>query len=292
MNGTLSGGRCLVTGGAGFIGHHLTQRLLADGCKSIVMDAKGGENLLKMEGSKLSRLIKECDTVFHLAAHPDVRLADPRAYEGDVLATLQLLEAARGGDTTLAYTSSSTVYGNASSLPTPESYPLVPISLYGASKMACEGLISAYCHTYGLNSVIYRLANIVGPGCHGVIPEFYQRLRRNPHVLEVLGDGTQLKSYCYVSDCVEALLVGLGSGGIYNVGSEDAISVKKVADIISEEMGVSPSYRFKGDKGEGWPGDVRRSWMSIDKLKGLGWTPKHDSEGAVRQTVRALMDKD
>jgi UDP-glucose 4-epimerase len=155
--------------------------------------------------------------------------------------------------------------------------------------MACEGLIGAYCHLYGLKAIIYRLANIVGPRCHGVIPELCQRLRKNPAVLEVLGDGTQLKSYCHVSDCVEALLLGLESG-IYNVGSEDAISVKKVADIINEEMGIHPAYHFMDNKGgRGWPGDVKRSWLSIGQLKQRGWKPRHNSEEAVRRTIKELL---
>jgi UDP-glucose 4-epimerase len=206
----------------------------------------------------------------------------------------------------MAFTSTSTVYGEAHLLPTPEDYaPLLPISLYGASKLACESLISAWCHTFRMNAIIYRFANCVGPrGTHGVIIDFINKLKANPRELEILGDGTQRKSYLYITDCVEAMIYALehtsfdiatqrGGVEVYNIGSEDHIDVKSIADIVTSSMGLRDvKYTFTGgvNGGRGWLGDVKFMFLSIDKLRSLGWKPKYNSSESIRLAVQALLE--
>ena len=196
---------------------------------------------------------------------------------------------------TLIFTSTSTVYGEPTKIPTPEDYaPLKPISTYGASKLACEALISAYAYTYGFKAIIYRLANIVGPRSkHGVIYDFIQKLNKNPKELEIRGDGTQNKSYLYISDCIEAMLLGLEKTTeqveIYNVGSENQVDVKTIAQIIIEEMGLkNVKLTFTGgvDGGRGWKGDVKNMLLDIDKIKALGWKPKLNSKQAIKKATQ------
>ncbi|MEM2205076.1 MAG: GDP-mannose 4,6-dehydratase, partial [Candidatus Hadarchaeales archaeon] len=215
----------------------------------------------------------------------------------NVLATFNLLEAMRAcGVKRIAFSSSSTVYGEARTLPTPEDYgPLLPISLYGASKLAAEGLISAYCHTFGFRAWIFRFANIVGPRqTHGVILDFIQKLRKNPEELEILGDGNQNKSYLWVEDCVEAMLLAVERStenpAIFNLGNTDRTTVRRVAEIVCEEMGLQPRFRFTGGR-RGWVGDVPEMLLDIAKICSLGWRPRYSSEEAVRRTVRVLLGR-
>ncbi len=245
------------------------------------------------------------DVVFHFAANPEVRVSvtSPRVhFEENVLATFNVLEACRRhGVPYLVFASSSTVYGEARVIPTPEDYhPLEPISVYGACKLACENLIISYSKLYGIKSLILRYANIIGPRSnHGVIIDFIKKLKSNPQKLEILGDGTQQKSYLYVSDCVDATLHllktfidGDKDYDVYNVGSEDWITVREIADIIVEEMGLeNVEYVFKPatPDGRGWPGDVKLMLLDISKLKATGWKPKYGSKEAVRKTVKQLL---
>jgi len=265
MSGALSGGH-LVTGGAGFIGSHLVDELMLRGLNVTVLDNLSNgrrENIDKwfenedfafvkgdlLDMRVLAEAVQGCETVCHLAANPEVRsgTAHPEAhYEQNVKATFNLLEAIRkaGVVEKLLFTSTSTVYGEAARIPTPEDYaPLKPISIYGSSKLACEALATGYAYTYGFKAVICRLANIVGPrSTHGVIYDFVQKLRRNPKELEVLGDGTQTKSYLFVDDCIEGICVALEGSqeqvDIFNVGSEDQIDVKTIANAVIEEVGL------------------------------------------------------
>ena len=318
MNSQL--GRVFITGGAGFIGSHLVDKLCQNHVDVVVFDNLSTgrmENLKKwlnvpnfkfVLGDLLSlenvwKTLDGCETVFHLAANPEVRVSseNPKAhYEQNVLATFNLLEAIRkvGSVKTLAFASTSTVYGDALEIPTPEEYaPLKPISVYGASKLASEALITSYAYTYGFKAVIYRLANIVGLRAqHGVICDFIRKLGENPEKLEILGDGTQTKSYLHVEDCINAILLGTNLSHekveIFNVGSEDQITVKEIADIVCEKMGLSNvQYIFTGgvDGGRGWKGDVKFMLLNINKLKKLGWKPKLNSRQAVEKAVEEIL---
>lgn len=310
----------LVIGGAGFIGSHLVDALMTFRANLCALDNLSSgklSNIKKWLGTNnfmfihddlfgsinLTKALKNCNVVFHLAANPEVRVGSVSPdihYQQNVATTFNLLEAVRGTGNvkTLVFTSSSTVYGEATKNPTPEDYaPLEPISIYGASKLACEALITAYAHTYGFKAVIYRLANIVGPrNQHGVIHDFIKKLKKNPKELEILGDGTQSKSYLHVNDCIEAMLLGLEKSHkqieVFNVGSEDQIDVKTIAEIVVKEMGFKDvKFKLTGgvDGGRGWKGDVKNMLLDIGMLKALGWRPKLDSAEAVKQTTKHLI---
>ena len=307
--------KILVTGGAGFIGSHLIDALLERGDEVICFDnfSSGRREFIEhnlgqmelVEGDLLNRsdigkAIKGCDAVFHLAANPDVRSGAGNTkthFDNNIVATYNLLEEMReNGVTKIAFTSSSTVYGEASVIPTPENYgPLIPISIYGASKLASEALIASYCHTFDMDAIIYRFANVVGPrSTHGVIYDFINKLKANPEQLEILGDGTQKKSYLYIDDCIDAMLFGFDrmkeKVEIYNIGSEDWTDVRTIADIVSSEMGLRPEYKFTGGlDGRGWKGDVKFMRLDISKLKERGWNPRHTSNDAIRMTARWLI---
>ncbi len=307
--------RVLVTGGAGFIGSHLIDALLEEGFDVVCFDnfSSGKKEFIEhnldkielIEGDLLNRedikeALRGCEIVFHLAANPDVRVGVVNTkvhFDNNILATYNLLEEMKGaGVKEIVFTSSSTVYGDAEKIPTPENYaPLIPISLYGASKLAAEALICSYCHTFDMEAIIYRFANVVGPrSTHGVIYDFIKKLRKNPNELEILGDGKQRKSYLYIDDCIDAMLFGMQKKEeqveIFNIGSEDWIEVKEIADIVSEEMGLKPEYKFTGGiDGRGWKGDVKFMRLDISKLKALGWKPKYGSKEAVRMTAKWLI---
>ncbi|MEM3897569.1 MAG: NAD-dependent epimerase/dehydratase family protein [Nitrososphaerota archaeon] len=310
--------RVLVTGGAGFIGSHLVDALMRSGYEVRVIDnlSQGRiENISRWIGAPgfefiegdvadeviMREAVKSCDAVFHLAANPEVRLGDPRVhYKENVHATYVVLEAMRANDVKkMIFTSSSTVYGEARIMPTPEDYsPLLPISMYGACKLASESLIIGYCMMYDMGAAILRLANIVGPRArHGVIVDFIRKLRSNPRRLEILGDGEQTKSYLLVDDCVDAIMRAFERTDrgveIYNVGSEDAINVKTIAGIVIEELGlrdVEITYTG-GVEGRGWRGDVRKMLLDISKIKSLGWRPRHNSAESVRLAAKALKEE-
>ena len=310
----------LVTGGAGFIGSHMVDALMSDDAEVRVLDnlSNGTLNNIQrwlrdssfefikgdlLNEKDLERAVDECEVIFHLAANPEVRIgasAPEIHFEQNVLATYRLLEAMRrsGSSDLLVFTSSSTVYGDASEIPTPEDYgPLKPISIYGASKLASEALISSYASTYGFRAIICRLANIIGPRSrHGVIYDFIWKLRKNQEELEILGDGTQAKSYLYIDDCISAILTIIketrGEVEIFNIGSEDWVDVKTIAKIVVEEMGLkNVSFRFTGgvDGGRGWKGDVKYMLLSIEKLRSLGWKPRFNSAEAVRKTAKEIL---
>lgn len=239
--------------------------------------------------------------MFHLAANPEVQAnkAGPEEhFRQNIEATYRLLEAVaeRGCVELLVFASTSTIYGEATVLPTPEGYgPTKPISMYGASKLACEALISAYASMRGFKAVTYRLANVVGPRSnHGVIWDFVGKLRDTPGELEVLGDGTQSKSYLYVDDCVDGFLKGAESVeqvAVFNLGSMDRVSVLRIAEIVKEEAGQPEArIRLTGgvDGGRGWRGDVKLMQLDTASLRRLGWAPRHSSEEAVRLTARAV----
>jgi len=308
----------LVTGGAGFIGSHLVESLLKEHNSDVtVLDnfSSGKREFLDVHmdnphfhlieadlllSGNLQDAVAGKDMVFHLAANPDVKLGaiDTRVHlDQNVMATYRLLEAMReSGVRKIAFTSTSTVYGEARVVPTPEDYgPLLPISLYGASKLACEALISSYCHTFDMQSWIYRFANIVGErGTHGVLVDFIRKLRANPKELEILGSGKQQKSYLDVRDCVEAMLFCVkGSAeqvNVFNIGSEDSVDVTQIANIVARVLGLSGvRYLYTGGvDGRGWKGDVKVMLLSIEEIKKLGWKPNMSSAEAIESAVKAL----
>jgi UDP-glucose 4-epimerase len=237
--------------------------------------------------------------IYHLAADPDVRASaehPKHQLQNTIIATHQVLEAMRQYHIPeLIFTSTSTVYGDAMIIPTPETYtPMEPVSVYGASKLACEALISAYCHSFGIQSWIYRFANIVGARSgHGVIYDFIEKLRKNPDELEILGDGKQAKSYLSVSACVQAMFFGVEHAkkqvNYLNIGSDDWIDVTTIAEIIVAEMDLSSvAFRCTGGK-RGWVGDVSRMQLSCDAMKALGWQPPVNSYESVMQAVRQAL---
>lgn len=314
--------RVAVTGCAGFIGSHLVDELLARGIEVVGIDnfssgsmsnlarAKESGSFELVEGDILSEedleeAFGDVDVVYHLAANPDVRagIKDTQTHlNQNVLGTVSVLEMMRKKRIRMiSFTSTSTVYGEASTLPTPEEYgPLIPISLYGASKLSCEALISAYCHVFDMRALIFRFANVVGARSgHGVIHDFISKLRKDQTQLEILGvpPGTT-KSYTYVSDCVKAMLhveaTCREKVGIYNIGSRDLMDAKSIADIVCQEMGLKGvKYVWSGgvDGGRGWLGDVRKMHLSIEKIASEGWTPRMDSRESVRAAVRDLLNE-
>jgi UDP-glucose 4-epimerase len=243
------------------------------------------------------------DTIFHLAANPEVRVSttDPEVhFRQNVVTTFNLLEYVRKTQKNpkFVFASTSAVYGEPDIIPTPENYaPLKPISVYGATKLACEALITAYAYNYGFRTIVCRLANTIGPrSSHGVIHDFIQKLRKNPNELEILGDGTQNKSYLYIQDCVDALLTGVKNTEapveIYNIGSEDQVNVKAIAKTVIKEMRLGDvKLNLTGgvEGGRGWKGDVKHMLLNIDKIKSLGWKPKYNGPQAVKQTVKTLI---
>jgi len=314
-------GKVLVTGAAGFIGSHLCKRLLSDGARvraldnlstgtraniADIIDNERFEFTLGdvLEQERVKSLLDGCTAVFHLAANPEVRaaLSDGEIdFKQNLRSTHMLLEAlrARSWRGTFVFTSTSTVYGDATELPTPENYgPLVPISIYGATKLGCEALTTAYSHLLGLKALIFRFANVVGPSSgHGVLHDFLAKLGEDPTRLEILGDGTQAKSYIYIEDCIDAFIHATKrcdeNPGIYNVGTDDQTDVKTIASIVIEELGLrGVEISFKpGPEGRGWPGDVKRMLLDISKLRRIGWTPRFRSTDAVRKAAKELLKK-
>jgi UDP-glucose 4-epimerase len=310
----------LITGGCGFIGSHVLDLLISnqENVVTVFDNLSSGnlDNLTRWNKSpnfhfakkdlldRTVELPRDCDTIYHMAANPDVRTGskDPRIlFEQNILATYNLLEAARKlrRVNLFVFASTSTVYGEPDLIPTPEEYgPLKPISMYGASKLACDALVSSYASTYGFKAIIYRLANVIGRrSTHGIIYDLIQKLRKNPNELEILGDGTQNKSYLHVEDCLEGIAAGVKQSkitqekgvSIFNLGSEDKINVLKIADIVCVELGyrrVKYKLTPMTTDGRGWPGDVKVMMLDVSRLKSIGWSPRMNSEEAVTRTVR------
>ncbi|MGP8071026.1 MAG: NAD-dependent epimerase/dehydratase family protein [Candidatus Bathyarchaeia archaeon] len=315
--------KVLVTGGAGFIGSHIADGLFNRTGDVIAIDNLSSgriENLheaTRRTGFKfvagdlkkfpnLPEVLNGVSLVYHFAANPEVRVGavEPSVhFEENLLTTFNLLEAMRasGEAKTIVFASTSTVYGQPTQLPTPEDYgPMLPISTYGASKLGCESLISAYAYTHGMRGLILRLGNCVGSRSrHGVVSDFIQKLRTNPNELEILGDGSQIKSYVHVTDCVNAILLSAESFlrsdkrvEVYNLSSPDQVSVKRIAEIVVEELGLrGVKMKFTGgvDGGRGWLGDVKIMHLSVAKLMKLGWRPKLNSEEAIRAAAKELV---
>ncbi len=314
--------KMIVTGGAGFIGSHLVDYLMKANYEVIVIDNLSSgrmeniERWLSNERFTFHKLdlvnfddildvFSGVDVVFHYAANSEVRIGSQRPDEiwrNNLVTTYNVLEAMRLKNVKyIVFASSSTVYGDQVNIPTPESSKLEPISIYGASKLAGEALISGYSHTFKIKALILRYANIIGSRLrHGVIYDFIMKLKKNPNRLEILGDGTQRKSYLHISDAVEATMFAfekfVASGKlveVFNVGNEDWITVKEIAEIVSSTMGLKPEFYFTGgvEGGRGWVGDVKLMLLDITKLRKMGWKPKLNSRGAIEKATKEILEE-
>lgn len=304
--------RALVTGGAGFIGSHLAERLLADGAEVVVYDnfstgqrrfvqaLEAGDGATIVEGDVLdrkllARTLKGCDIVFHMAANADVRfgLEDPgRDFRQNAQATYEVLEAMRAnGVSRIVFASSGSVYGEPEVFPTPENAPFpVQTSPYGASKLAAEGLIAAYCEGYGFTGIILRFVSVLGERyTHGHLYDFYKSLRKDPSSLTVLGNGQQRKSYIDVGDTVGGIMQLVShheepGPQIYNIGTDEVTTVDWSVRTICEHMGVEPEIVHTGGE-RGWIGDSPLIHLDCSRLRALGWTPSHTIAEAVDRTL-------
>jgi UDP-glucose 4-epimerase len=318
MEQNIEGKRILVTGGCGFIGSHLVDTLISRANEVTILDNLSSSTLENVQQhvtkKKLkfvkgdvrdfrivSKLCSEKDVVFHFAAQPDVRLSLTQPledFETNVKGSLNALEGARTRDVPLfVFASTSTVYGQASVIPTPENYPITPISNYGASKSACETYMMAYSSCYGISCVSLRYANIFGDRSnHGVVHDFFMKLKRDPVRLEILGDGKQKKSYVYISDCIEATIVatqrGSGKGfAPFNIGSEEQVEVDEIARMVIEQLAISGvEFSYTGRKA-GWIGDVTDMLLDTTKIRNLGWRRKVDTKEGIRRYVGWLKEK-
>jgi len=310
-----SGSSVVVTGGAGFIGSHVVDALVGRGARVTVIDNfSTGYRELVHEGPRVTLVEADLldypkvlaamagkEMVFHLAANADVKdgLLHPRKdVEQNILATQNVLEAMRAqGVRRIAFSSTGALYGDARVFPTPEDAPFpVQTSLYGASKVAAEGLLSAYAFGYGFSTWIFRFVSLLGPRySHGHIVDFWRKLRKDPTVLHVLGDGHQKKSYLHVEDCVRAIMVAVDRSvapeaapiHIYNLGHPGTLEVNESIRVICRELGVSPELRYTGGE-RGWIGDAPRILLDTRKIEALGWAPTKTIEESVVETLRFI----
>jgi UDP-glucose 4-epimerase len=306
--------RCFVTGCAGFIGSTLTERLLSaghavvgydnfsTGQESFLAAARESPNFRLVRGDVLDRAaltqsMKGSELVFHLAANADVRsgTAHPdKDLEQNTVATHHVLDAMRqNGVERIAFSSSGSVYGESSIIPTPEDAPFpVQTSLYGASKAAGEGLIAAYCTGFGLRSYIFRFVSILGERyTHGHVLDFYRQLKADPGTLRVLGNGRQRKSYLYLHDCIDAMLMAIERStdrvNIYNLGTDAYCEVNESIAWICEALGVTPRIEYTGGD-RGWIGDNPFIFLDTQKIRALGWKPRLTIRQGVVKTIEYL----
>lgn len=309
--------KIIVTGGAGFIGSHLALRLLQEGHQVTVIDNLllgkiqflkacedfKGFSFLKADLSDLDlckKLFVGHDFVYHLAANSDISQG---ADKSDVdlklgtIVTYNVLEAMRINKIkSIVFASTSAIYGEAAQKPTSEDYgPLLPISFYGASKLAAEALCTAFAHNCNMKTWIFRFANIVGShATHGAIYDFVHKLKRNPRELEVLGNGTQKKSYLHVSDCVAALLYSpqhsQETAQVFNLASEGVTSVRFIAEQVVQQTGGNAQIKF-GESDRGWVGDVPFTWLDGKKIQSLGWKARYSSDDAVRKSIAEVVEE-
>lgn len=304
----------MVTGGAGFIGSHVVDRLVADGTEVVVYDnftTGSRRNLAPHEGDPRVRIIEAdvldlprltaemrgCDSVFHFQANADVRGGIGRTrvdLEQNTIGTWNVLEAMRVSRAgTIVFASSATVYGEPTVFPTPETSPLCQTSLYGASKLAGEAMIEAFSEYFGIRALVFRFVSWIGPRYrHGVVADFVQKLRTDSGRLEILGDGRQRKSYLHVSDGVAGIFLALESAtdtkAVFNLGHDDDIDVLTVARIVTSELGLK-DVRFETIGGKrGWSGDSPLVHLDTARIKSLGWMPRMPIREGIRDTVRFL----
>jgi UDP-glucose 4-epimerase len=311
--------RACITGGAGFIGSHVADRLHSEGVEVVIVDdfrtgrrefvadllGRPGVTLCEgdvLDPGLLERALGGCDWVFHLQANADVRhgLEHPRKdLEQNTIATAGVLEAMRAtGVSKIAFSSTGSVYGEPEVFPTPESAPFpIQTSLYAASKLAGEGMIGAYAHGFGFTGLIFRFVSILGERyTHGHVYDFYRALKRDPERLRVLGDGRQEKSYLHVGDCVAAIRVAVaeyadrsGEVGVYNLGTDETVVVDDSIDVICEHMGVEPRREYTGGR-RGWVGDSPLIQLDCTRIRALGWEPNLTIRQAIVRTLQWFDD--
>jgi UDP-glucose 4-epimerase len=307
--------KVFITGAAGFIGSNLVDRLLArgdvvvgydnftTGTRRFIKQAMTHQNFRLIQGdvldmAQLTEAVAGAEFVFHLAANADVRLGfehPERDLQRNTLATFNVLEAMRvRGIRTIAFSSTGSVYGEASVVPTPEDAPFpVQTSLYGASKLAGEGLIAAYAEGYNLRAYVFRFVSILGERYnHGHVFDFVNQLRTNPTTLHILGNGLQRKSYLYVDDCIDAILTAIervsSKFNLFNLGTEEYCQINDSARWIAERLGVSPRFTYSGGD-RGWVGDNPFIFLDTARIRALGWRPKLSIREAVERTVDWLI---
>jgi len=304
----------IVTGCAGFIGSNLVERLLVEGHQVTGIDnfstgqrrflddalAQPNFRLIEidlLDFAPLKQAFSGGDTIFHLAANADVRFGTEHPHkdlEQNTIATYNVLEAMRANSIKkIAFSSTGSVYGETPVVPTPEDAPFpIQTSLYGASKAACEGLIAAYCEGFGFNSWIFRFVSILGERyTHGHVFDFYKKLKADPSCLQVLGNGKQRKSYLYVQDCIDAILLAMdksrGKINIFNLGIDDYCEVNDSVNWICKELEVKPVLQYTGGD-RGWIGDNPFIFLETKKIQSLGWKPKLGIHESVIKTVEYL----
>jgi UDP-glucose 4-epimerase len=310
--------KVFITGCAGFIGSNLANRLLSKGHEVVGLDnfSTGQERFLPdtqqnskfrlirgnlLDEASLKEGMAGCDMVFHLGANADVRFGTDhprRDLEQNTQATFNVLEAMRAnGITKIAFSSTGSVYGEAKVFPTPEDAPFpVQTSLYGASKLAGESLIQAYCEGFGFHSWIFRFVSILGERyTHGHVFDFYKQLKNDPSKLRVLGNGKQRKSYLYIQDCLDAILLAVDEAkekvNIFNLGVDGYCQVNDSIGWICRELGVNPNMEYSGGE-RGWVGDNPFIFLDTKKIQSLGWKPKVSIEEGVVRTVRWLRENE
>jgi UDP-glucose 4-epimerase len=307
--------RAFVTGAAGFVGSHLVDRLLRLGHPVVAydnlstgrmgfLDAAARSPLFELvqrdtlDAARVTEAMSGCDTVFHLAANADVRFGTehPRKdLEQNTIATFTVLEAMRvNGVRRIAFSSTGSVYGDATVIPTPEDAPFpVQTSLYGASKLAGEALIQAYCEGFGFEGYIFRFVSILGERySHGHVFDFYRSLRANPDELRVLGDGHQRKSYLYVGDCIDAILTVMektegGKAHVFNLGTDEHCEVNDSIGWITAQLGVTPRLTYTGGD-RGWIGDSPFIFLDTSRVRSLGWRPRLTIREGITRTLDYL----
>jgi UDP-glucose 4-epimerase len=306
--------KAFVTGAAGFIGSNLVDRLLARGDDVVGYDnlSTGRREFLReananprfslvegdvLDGAVMSAAMRGADFVFHLAANADVRFGTEhpeKDLQQNTIATFRVLEAMReNGLTRIAFSSTGSIYGESNVFPTPEDAPFpVQTSLYGASKSACEGMISAYCGGFGFQAWIFRFVSILGERyTHGHVFDFYARLRQTPDTLHVLGNGKQRKSYLYVQDCIDAIFTAIertkGEPTILNLGTDQYCTVNDSIGWITGTLGLQPKLTYGGGE-RGWIGDSPFIFLDCKKMRALGWAPRLTIEQGILRTLEYL----
>lgn len=309
----------VITGGAGFIGSYIAEKLVENGTDTKVIDnlvTGKKENLSKcFDQDNFSFLeydlgnldgiedhLGDADILFHFAADPEVRTGYSKpedSFEQNIVNTFNLLQKIKQSKIKkIVFASSSSVYGDAKIIPTNEEYgPLSPISHYGASKLACEAMVSSFCHNYNIEGVILRPANVIGlRGRHGLIWDLVHKLKINQDELELLGDGKQTKSFIHISDAIDGIFFSLNNlqdkVEVFNLGSEDSVEIMDVAKIVCKNMGLNEiKINLTGgvDDGRGWKGDIKIAHLDITKLKNSGWIPKLSSINSVDITSQEII---